>query len=335
MKSAGYATAAMGKWHLGTQPQFHPLVRGFDEFYGFLGGAHSFFSAKAVEPVHTTIMRGHEPLIEPEYLTDAIARETIGFINRNADRPFFVYVPFNAVHTPIEATKKYQDRFKYMENETRRDYYAMTSALDDAVGAIVGALENNSLTNQTLVIFVNDNGGPIYTGVQSNEPLKLGKLFLFEGGVRVPMLVKWPGVISKNQVFEGTTSSLDLFPTIVAAAGVKLPADVLLDGVDLAPFLAGKKIGSPHETLFWSNGPNTAIRHGDWKLVKSGNSKWLYDLSKDIGEKDNLSDSRPEQLQELETLLRDWQEQMSPPKWPSKPDRKIYKVDGGTYEQNV
>ncbi len=335
MKAAGYATGAIGKWHLGTRPQFHPLSRGFDEFYGFLGGAHSFFAARADEPVYSTIMRGNDPLIEAEYLTDAITRETAKFIDAHADQPFFVYVPFNAVHTPIEATKKYQDRFPNVKAEKRRDYYAMTSALDDAVGTIIESVRKNRLTNDTLVIFLNDNGGPIYTGVQSNEPLKLGKLFLFEGGIRVPMLLKWPGVFSGNQIFEGTTSSLDVFPTVCAAAEIQLPDDITLDGVDLLPFLTGKNDAPPHETLFWSNGPNTAVRHQHWKLVKSGDSRWLYDLSNDVGEKNNLVDSHADRLEELETLLKNWREQLPKPAWPSKPQRRRITVDGGTYELNI
>ncbi len=335
LKKAGYTTGMFGKWHLGARPQFHPEARGFDEFYGFLAGAHSFFPAKRKEPVHSTIMRGEVPLIEPEYLTDAIAREAAKFIDTHAARPFFAYVPFNAVHTPIEATKKYQDRFPAIKEEKRRDYYAMTSALDDAVGTIVAALARNKLTSDTLVIFLNDNGGPIYTGVQSNEPLKLGKLFLFEGGIRVAMLLKWPGVLPAQKVFKGTASSLDVFPTVCAAAGIELPDDISLDGVDLTPFVNGKNGASPHETLFWSNGPNTAVRHQQWKLVKSHESVWLYDLSVDIGEKKNLAESHPDQLRKLETLLKNWQKEMSPPAWPSKPRRRKVTVDGRTYEMNI
>ncbi|MGB1926108.1 MAG: sulfatase-like hydrolase/transferase, partial [Rubripirellula sp.] len=233
LKQAGYATGMFGKWHLGTQPQFHPQARGFDQFYGFLAGAHSFFPAKAPQPFHSTIMRDKSPLIESEYLTDAIARETVDFIGANQDKPFFAYVPFNAVHTPIEATKKYQSRFPDETDPTKREYYAMTSALDDAVGSIVAAIDKHGLSENTLVIFVNDNGGPIYTGVQSNGPLKLGKLFLFEGGIRVPLMIKLPGRFQPGTIYDQPTSTLDLFPTICAAAGIRLPADIKLDGVDL------------------------------------------------------------------------------------------------------
>jgi arylsulfatase A-like enzyme len=335
LKKAGYVTGMFGKWHLGTQPHFHPQSRGFDEFYGFLGGAHSFFTAKAAEPIHSTIMRGSEPLIEPEYLTDAIARETVKFIDTHHDQPFFAYVPFNAVHTPIEATKKYQARFPDELDPTRRDYYAMTSALDDGVGAIVDAIRKHGLTDDTMVIFLNDNGGPIYTGVQSNGPLKLGKLFLFEGGVRVPMIVNWPGVVPANSVFQGTTSSLDVFPTACAAAGVDVPDGFELDGTNLISYLSGNTEGSPHELLYWSNGPNVAIRSGDWKLVKSHANAWLFDLSQDVGEKNNLAKSRPDIVEKLEQELGQWQSQMAKPAWPSKPNRRKTSVDGMMYETNI
>ena len=335
LKQAGYVTGMFGKWHLGTQPQFHPQARGFDEFYGFLAGAHSFFPAKTPQPFHSTVMRDTSPLIEPEYLTDAIARETVTFIDANHKKPFFAYVPFNAVHTPIEATKKYQDRFPNESNQTKRDYYAMTSALDDAVGSIVAAIDKHGLTNNTLVIFVNDNGGPIYTGVQSNGPLKLGKLFLFEGGIRVPMIIKLPGTFEPNSVYDQPTSTLDLFPTICGAAGIKIPPKINLDGVDLTPFIKGKISGLPHDTLFWSNGPNIAVRHGDWKLVKSYDNTWLFNLASDIGESNNIAKSKPEIVEQLETLYREWRSQMSEPAWPSKPNRRKVEVDGLSYEMNI
>ena len=335
LKQAGYVTGMFGKWHLGTQPQFHPQARGFDEFYGFLAGAHSFFPAKASQPFHSTIMRDKAPLIEPEYLTDAIARETVKFIGANKDRPFFAYVPFNAVHTPIEATKKYQDRFPDESNKTKRDYYAMTSALDDAVGSIVSAIDKNGLSENTLVIFVNDNGGPIYTGVQSNGPLKLGKLFLFEGGIRVPMVVKLPGKFQADTVYDHPASTLDLFPTICAAAGIKVPSEINLDGVDLTPFVNGQSTGAPHETLFWSNGPNIAVRQGNWKLVKSFDNTWLFDLADDIGESRNLANSKPEIVEQLEKAYQTWRSQMSKPAWPSKPNRRKVEVDGLIYEMNI
>ncbi|MDA0346592.1 MAG: sulfatase [Verrucomicrobia bacterium] len=335
LQKAGYATGMFGKWHLGTRSYMHPQERGFDEFYGFLAGAHSFMPEDKMQPGYQSILRGHEPIIEPEYLTDAIARETVDFINRKRDVPFFAYVPFNAVHTPIEATEKYQKRFPNEKNETQRDYNAMTSALDDAVGSIVDALEKHKLLDNTLVIFLDDNGGPIYTGVQSNGPLKLGKLFLFEGGVRVPMIVSWPAKLDAGKNFSRITSSLDVFPTVCAAAGIELPDALPLDGVDLLPHLKGENPADPHRTLFWSNGPNKAIRMGKWKLVKSGDYFWLYDLSKDIGETNNLATEKPDVLEILQGSLDEWLGQMPPPAWPSKPNRQKFDVDGIPYELNI
>ncbi len=335
LKQAGYATGMFGKWHLGTRQYFHPQQRGFDEFYGFLAGAHSFFPAKGPEPVYRTIMRGNKALTEPEYLTDAIARETAKFIGSNKDRSFFAYVPFNAVHTPIEASPKYQKRFSDEKRPKQRDYNAMTSALDDAVGTIMEAVRENGQVKNTLVIFLNDNGGPIYTGVQSNGPLRLGKLFLFEGGIRVPMIISWPGVIKPERVCRGVTSSMDIFPTACTAAGLKLPEALQLDGVNLLPYLTDKTEGAPHQFLFWSNGPNKAVRHGKWKLVKAGDHNWLFDLSKDIGEKSNLAKEHPDTVEKLEKALKKWQSEMSPPAWPSKPNRRKTMIDGVPYELNI
>jgi len=333
-QQGGYATGMFGKWHLGTQDYFHPQQRGFDEFFGFLAGAHSFFP-KENERTFSTIMRGKTPLTEPEYLTDAFARETVKFIRGNRDKPFFVYVPFNAVHTPLEASKEYLERFSSETNRRQRTYNAMTSALDDAVGTIVKALKDAKVQDNTLVIFLNDNGGPIYTQVQSNAPLRLGKLFLFEGGIRVPMVLNWPGVIKPGMVYRNPVSSLDLFPTVSAAAGISLPNKLQLDGVDLMPYLSGSSTTMPHETLFWSSGPNKAVRFGNWKLIIVGEHKFLFDLKNDIGETKNLVKQHPEMVQKLENILNQWQEQMKPPAWPSKPNRRKVNVDGVLYELNI
>jgi arylsulfatase A-like enzyme len=335
LQKAGYATGMFGKWHLGTRRHLHPLSRGFDEFYGFLAGAHSFYPAKRKEPVYSTVMRGHTPLIEPEYLTDAIARETVKFIRVNKDRPFFAYVPFNAVHTPIQSPDEYVDRFRSVRGRTRRVYCAMTSALDDAVGTIVDSLDRHGLNENTLVVFLNDNGGPNYNSYRSNAPLRLGKLTLFEGGVRVPMIIKWPGRIAPRSVYERMVSSLDVFPTLCAAAGIELPEQIELDGVDLAPFLQGKNPEAPHRKLFWSNGPNIAVRKGKWKLIKSHDQTWLYDLEKDVAEKLNLADEYPGVVEELEKDHEEWRRRMKRPAWPGKPGRRKIMIDGKPYTQRI
>jgi arylsulfatase A-like enzyme len=335
LQRAGYATGMAGKWHLGTRDRFHPRARGFDEFFGFLAGAHSYFPSKKKEPVYSSIQRDRTPVKEPVYLTDAIARETVRFIRERKDKPFFAYVSFNAVHTPIEASKKYLDRFPDEPRRRQQAYNAMTSALDDAVGSIVGALKTHGLDRNTLVIFLNDNGGPVYTKVQSNGRLRLGKLFLFEGGIRVPMILNWPGTLDPGRVYRRPVSSLDVFPTICAAAGIRLPSELKLDGVDLLPFLDGKSKAAPHEALFWSNGPNTAARMGRWKLIKTRDHAWLFDLENDIGESVNLAKKKPQILQRIENALRQWQSRMKPPAWPSKPNRRRVDIDGVPYELNI
>ena len=334
LQKAGYATGMFGKWHLGTRDYFHPQQRGFDEFFGFLAGAHSFFPVEN-QPVFSTMMRGTTPLTEPEYLTDAFARETVKFIHAHQDEPFFAYVPFNAVHTPLEATEEYLSRFPNDEHKSQRAYNAMTSALDDAVGSIVGALHDTEVADKTLVIFLNDNGGPIYTQVQSNAPLRLGKLFLFEGGIRVPMILKFPGVLEAGDVYRNPVSSLDLFPTACAAAGIALPSDLQLDGVDLLPHLRHDIVSTPHAALFWSNGPNKAVRWGNWKLIQVGEHQFLFNLKRDIGETTNLAERQPDVVRRLDAALNEWQGRMKPPAWPSKPNRRVIDVDGVPYQLNI
>jgi len=340
LSRVGYATGVVGKWHLGTRDQFHPHERGFDEFYGFLAGAHVFIdparltdAERAVSGRGTVgrIMRGTEIIQEDEYLTDAIAREAEAFITRHKDDPFFLYVPFNAVHTPLQATPEYQKRFAHVEDLKRRIYYAMTAAMDDAVGRVVAALEANGLRGNTLVIFSNDNGGPLYTGVQSNEPLRLGKMFLFEGGIRVPLVMQLPGVIPPGSEHHEMVSMLDLFPTICSLAGARLPSELALDGVDLGPALAARGSGPHHEALFWRNGPNRAVRMGNWKMIQSGDHIWLFDLANDIGEQHNLAADHPDQLRKLQQALTDWESQIPKPAWPARSNSRSQEVDGVPY----
>ena len=327
LKQEGYTTGVMGKWHLGTRDKFQPTERGFDEFFGFLAGAHAYFPSTENEPVHSSILRGKEKVKEPEYLTDAFAREAVAFIEKHHQEPFFLYVPFNAVHTPIQATEKYKQRFSHVENKGQRTYNAMVSALDEAIGSILNVLKKHRLEKNTLVVFLNDNGGPLYTGVQSNGPLRLGKGFLFEGGVRVPMIIRWPDVLPSNTAYSNPVMSLDLFPTFCAAAGVEL-SHLDLDGVDLLPFLREQKTGDPHKHLFWRNGTNRAVRAGKWKMIKARDHVWLFDLSGDIGERENVAKEHPDVVESLEKALELWKSRMKPPAWPSRHLTSDYEVEG-------
>ncbi len=249
--------------------------------------------------------------------------------------PFFLYVPFNAVHTPIQATDKYLARFPDVKDLKRRTFYAMTSGMDDAVGRVLESLEENSLTDNTLVIFCDDNGGPTYTGVQSNGPLRFGKLFLFEGGVRVPLIMKWPGVIAENQENDAIVSTLDLFPTLSRIAGAELPESLALDGVDLTDLLRGEQAELNRGPLFWRNGSNKAQRMGKWKMIEVPDHVWLFDLETDIGEKTNLADQHPEVVRKMQQQFQSWEAELPNPAWPARPDRRHIMIDGVVYEIQI
>lgn len=343
MKKAGYATGMVGKWHIGMNDKYFPTQRGFDEYFGFLFGANLYIdpnkpgvmtrrgdlaggaSSDSTRSPLNPIYRNMTPVNEDEYLTDAFAREAVAYIDRHQKEPFFLYAPFNAPHEPFQATRKYLDRFPNVKDERRRVYMAMVSALDDGVGAILKKLRETGLEKDTLVVFLSDNGCATYTGACTNDPLRLGKLTHLEGGFRVPFAMQWPGHLKAGVASDQVISSLDLFPTTVAIADGELPKDRVLDGVNLMPYLTGQKKTSPHEVLCWRNGPNGAVRKGNWKLFKGGDHYWLYDLSKDIGEQKDLAAARPEIVDQLKSEFARWEAQMKEPLWPC---RKV----GGKWE---
>jgi len=316
LKGAGYKTALIGKWHLGNQPQFHPQKRGFEEFFGFLGGAHDYFSDNG-------ILRGREQVDEPEYLTDALAREAEAFIEKNKARPFFLYLAFNAVHTPMQADEPRLKKFAGIEGKTRRTYAAMMSAMDDGVGRVLAKLASAGLEKNTLVMFISDNGGPTMPGVtvngSSNKPLRGSKRTTLEGGLRVPFVISWPGTIEPAS-FDRPAIQLDLHATSLAAAGVKATDDMQLDGVDLLPHLKGETKAPPHDALYWRFGTQLAIRAGNYKLVRydttadlddkprTTSPARLYDLNADPGEGTDLAAKMPEKVKELQTMWDRWNE---------------------------
>jgi arylsulfatase A-like enzyme len=312
LKGAGYVTGLVGKWHLGTGAEFHPLNRGFDEFFGFLGGSHSYRDwSSGDDPV----LRGFEPVEDGAYLTDAFSREAVSFIRRHADEPFFLYLSYSAVHRPMEKPpRKYMDRFPNTADPLRRKLLAMLSAMDDGIGAVLDAIDASGLGQSTLVIFLSDNGAPTDLNGSLNTPLRGGKEDLFEGGIRVPFIVRWDGRIPAGLEYGDPVIQLDVFPTALAAAGIAGPADREIDGVNLIPRLAGTDAGPPHAALFWRYGEPSAVRKGDWKLLSSGTgATQLFDLAGDIGETTDLAASMPEIVSELEAELAGWQAQLPPP----------------------
>jgi arylsulfatase A-like enzyme len=332
LKTAGYRTAIFGKWHLGMGEKYHPLRRGFEEFFGFLAGAHPYIN---VGPASNRLLEGTTPLESFDgYLTDTLAERASAYVKQQASKPFFLYLAFNAAHTPLQASKKYLDRFPHIQNEQRRSYAAMVSAMDDGIGKVLGTLREQNLDQNTLVIFFNDNGGPTMatTSVNgsSNAPLRGSKRTTWEGGIRVPFMIRWTGRLTAGRVDRRPIIQLDVLPTALAAAGVNAGKSPQLDGVDLLPFLSGVAKGLPHETLYWRMGGMMAIRHGDWKLVKTREGVFvdpdpavlsdlagaeLYDLAADIGESKNLAAARPEKVKELGDRWQLWNKQLVKPRW--------------------
>ncbi|HEX6963702.1 MAG TPA: sulfatase-like hydrolase/transferase [Lacipirellula sp.] len=322
LKTAGYATIGIGKWHLGwRQPEFRPTARGFDEYYGTMANS-AFYNVRLVDT-----RKSPEPTpVEDDsfYTTDAYADRAVEFINEHKSEPFFIYLPFNAQHAPLQAPKKYLDRFPQLEGD-RKIFAGMMSALDDAVGEVLGALEKNGLTENTLVVFLTDNGGPTKTTTSKNDPLRGSKATMLEGGIRVPFYMQWKGHLPAGEVYEKPVISLDILPTALAAAGAKPQAAEELDGVNLLPYLTGENEGAPHESLFWRFGKHWAVRHGDWKLVAAnpdGLKTKLYNLAEDVGETNDLSDEHPEKVAELQKLYDQWNAENVEPKWKPGPETR-------------
>ena len=319
LKSAGYATGIVGKWHLGYAKGYMPTDRGFDEFFGFLGGAHPYFVKENTGT--NAIRRGSEPIDEKEYLTDAFAREAVSFVNRHKEKPFFLYLPFNAVHAPLQAPDKYLQRFTSIKDKKRQTFAAMLSAMDDAIGKVLASIRENDLENDTLIFFLSDNGGPTPSTTSANGPLRGYKGQVYEGGFRVPYMVQWKGHIPAGKVYDKPVISLDIAPTACALADAKTE-NAKFDGVNILPFLEDTA-KRPHDTLYWRFGQQSAIRDGDWKLVKNLEGKTeLFDLSTDIGEKTDLAATKPEKLKELSDRLAKWDSELVKPLWARKGAKK-------------
>lgn len=299
LKGAGYATGIIGKWHLGYLEKFWPNKRGFDDFWGTLAGNSDFFTHRY--KTGEKYMYRNDRAINPiGYMTDLITEEALRFIERHRAEPFFLYVPYTAVHSPYQATDEYLSRYPNFEGR-QQAFYAMTSAMDDSVGAILGKLEELGLDEDTLTFFFSDNGGVL--GVSDNGPLRGGKGSIWEGGLREPGIARWPGRIPSGRTTAELASSLDLFPTVCAMAGVR-PPDVVLDGANILPLLEGKS-GSPHEALHWCWRDEYVMRQGKWKLTQYKDGHFaLYDLEADIGETTDLAQTNRDTVEKLRPALQ-------------------------------
>jgi arylsulfatase A-like enzyme len=331
LKSLGYSTGMVGKWHLGYEPKFHPMKRGFDEFFGFLGGAHGYLDNNDNRNV---VQRGTEPVREISYLTDQFGDEAVAFIERRKDSPWFLYLPFNADHTPMHATEKYLARFANIQDPLRRKFAAMHNAMDDQIGRVLATLRKHRLEERTLIFFISDNGGPTRANSSRNAPLRGFKAQTWEGGIRVPFLAQWKGVIPAGKVVDDPVIQLDILPTAVAAAGGEIKTK--LDGVNLLPYLTGKTRNKPHDMLLWRFGAQIAIRMGDWKLVKAPGvinspaerraaattaGAHLYNLATDIGEQTNLADKEPAKFKQLAAAWEKWNAELVEPRWEPRRNR--------------
>lgn len=317
MKAAGYKTGWIGKWHLGASPDHAPWKRGFDETFGFIGGGHAFTGWTPNQRQYTLpLTRGDKSLTEvPDHLTTALGQEASAFINRNSDHPWFLYLAFNAPHTPHQPTAEREKRFAHISDSQRRRYLAQVSLMDDAIGSVTAALAESGQVQRTLVFFMSDNGGPVKNGA-NNGLLKGQKGQVYEGGVRVPYIVSWPGKLPADDAFNDPVSSLDVFATSLAASGTAMPQDKVYDGVDLLPFLRGQSKSPPHKQLFWraALGKARAVRDGRWKLVSIDQQPLeLYDLSNDLSETKNLASEKPDVANRLANSLADWEKEMIPP----------------------
>ncbi|MDQ8199443.1 sulfatase-like hydrolase/transferase [Pelagicoccus enzymogenes] len=335
LSKAGYRSMIVGKWHMGSHRQNHPLNRGFDEFYGFLSGGHNYFPENYVledlsevrkkwDWYRTRLIRNWERVDETEYLTDALSREAVEFIDRQAGEvsPFFLYLAYNAPHTPLQASEKYLKRFSHIEDKSRRTYAAMVSSVDDGVRDVLAALDRNGMTDNTIVFFLSDNGGAANNS-SNNSPLRGFKASMWEGGLRVPFAMQWKGVVPAGTDYDEPVISLDILPTIARAAGVGETPGKPFDGVDLVPFLKGERKGSPHETLKWRvfESGDFAIRSGDLKLLRERDVDGaLFDLSKDVSEVTPDASGNESQKALLRKEWELWENELQPQAFPSLSD---------------
>ncbi|MEL7118135.1 MAG: sulfatase-like hydrolase/transferase [Bacteroidota bacterium] len=320
LKKANYQSAIIGKWHMGTHPNFHPLERGFDYFFGFLSGGHRYFpdqlDIKDLSEVtqkwqwyRTQIIENRKPVETQEYLTDELSNAAVKFIKNQADanQHFMLFLSYNAPHTPMQATEKYLSRFPNIEDKKRKTYAAMVSAVDDGVGQVLNTLKNVDILDNTLIVFLSDNGGA-KNNASDNGPLRGRKGDLFEGGVRVPFAMRWDGVIPTGKTYEKPVSSLDIMATVVEVNKIQVDKERPLDGVNLIPYLTGNKEGMPHNYLFWRKWEKNAmaIRHNYYKMVANSNQDTLPPKLYNLGLSDEFTDVSEQKRLTYDSLITEW-----------------------------
>jgi len=323
LAGAGYATGWIGKWHLGAAPEFRPENRGFKETFGFIGGIHHFrdWEVNLKKEANLPLFRNGVEVEVKEHLTVAFGHEGAAFVQRHETEPWFLYLAFNAPHDPEEPTAERLAKFAAIEDPKRRAYAAQVSLLDDAIGETLAALRATGQEKRTLVFFFSDNGAPFGDGHGGsgpnggvNTPLRDGKHSVYEGGVRVPFVVSWPGHLPAGRDYDPPVSSLDVFPTALACAQLPMPTDRPYDGVNLLPYLNGVNTAAPHPQLFWRENERlqAAARSGAWKLVRDGTWRpQLFDLGADLGEHSDVAKENARVTGEVNHALDAWMKEMS------------------------
>ena len=321
LQDTGYRTGMVGKWHLGAAAPFHPLKRGFDFFYGFLGGGHDYFivdtTVQLAENYKAALDNNGTPVGLDGYLTDVLTDQAIRFINEADEQPFFLYVAYNAPHGPLQAPENKVAQFKSIQDKKRRTYAAMVSAMDDQIGRILETLDERGDRQNTLIAFLSDNGGPENSNASDNGPLRGQKGDVFDGGIHVPFVMRWPDALPAGVVFELPVISIDVSQTALEVAGAATAANP--DGVNVVPYVRGEKTTPPHEALFWRTGQDVkqAVRRGDDKLVVLDGQPSLYDLAQDIEESIDLAPIQGETTKELTALFDLWNAGNQPSLFPS------------------
>ena len=321
----GYTTAMIGKYHDGDPKEYWPHNRGFDEFFGFNNGAANYFvgpiNDKNAEEKPNSSIYHNDQLVPPfdDYLTDRFGNEAVSFIESHKDEPFFLYVPFNAIHGPLQALDEDIERFKHIKDPKRRLSVAMNYNMDKNVGNIINKLKEHELMEDTIIIFLSDNGGKPKGNASYNHPLRGQKNELWDGGIRVPFTVTWEGKIPAGQSIDDPVISLDILPTVLKAAGADT-SDWDLDGVDIMPRLTGQSEKLDNRFLYWDRVITAAIRDDEWKLVMPNITPrkteiQLFKISEDISESNNLADKHPEQVERLMKEFKQWQAKNEPAKW--------------------
>lgn len=352
LKTQGYYTAHIGKWHLGHSSGMSPLDQGFDDSLSLAGAYYlpedhpDVVNAKFETSIDKMVWSGGQYAARfndsnyftpDKYVTDYYTDEAIKVIEKNKNRPFFLYLSHWAIHNPLQAIRSDVEQMNHMSGHNLKVYSGMIRALDRSVGEIIRTLKELNIYGRTLIFFTSDNGGANYIELEDiNKPFRGWKISFFEGGIRVPFILSWPDQIDPGLKFDKPVHHFDIFSTIASAANVQIPMDRKIDGVDLMPYIKGEKITNPHQTLFWRSGNHQAVLHENWKYLisKKEGTKWLFDTDQDPLERNNLININPEKTLQIESLLAMFNSEQANPLYPSSTELPVLidKYDGQVIE---